>query len=294
MELRDLKNAILENNIPLNYFIFVSKPNNFLVEQYVKAIVGERDLISYTIEDILGYKKSFLVDDSYKILRCEEYSLDSINIENLIVITTKVSREVESRYSDNIVNFPMLEPWQIQDYERALGEGVEEVDLNILNAVCGSNIFRIDSELNKLKYFSPSQRKYLFKDMLAEGALDDVVNYDIFNLTNALQAKDLNQVKNILDKRDFLSIDPFAFLNILYQGFKRLILVWLSSNPTPENTGLKSNQIWAIKNIPHNYSKEQLINIFTFLTSLDHKFKSGELSDVDLVKYIICKVISFS
>lgn len=292
MTIKELKNSILEDTLKSDFFIFVGDPNNFLIHQYINYIIKDNEIREYSKEDILSYKEGFFPCSNYRLYKCENFDLINITTRNLIVVTSGVSDELKKIFPDNIVEFPQLEKWQIQDYSYVLGEGIDKEDLDTLNAICGENVYRIDSELSKLSGFTLSQKRYFFKDMLKEGALDDLVNYDVFSLTNALQARDLNKIAEILNKRKYLDIDPFAFISVLYQGFKKLATVWLTPNPSPENTGLKGNQIWAIKNIPHNYDKFQLVKILDFLASMDSSVKNGDLGEIDLLNYTICKVLS--
>ena len=128
--------------------------------------------------------------------------------------------------------------------------------------------------------------------MIQEGAFSDLTKYNIFNLTNAIQARDLNEISRILSSK--MEIDPLALTSLLYQNFRKMIVVWFDKNPTPDSTGLKSNQIWAIRNLPRYYNKDQLIQIFKFLTTLDLKLKKGELPKIeDLTSYIVGKILTF-
>ena len=66
----------------------------------------------------------------------------------------------------------------------------------------------------------------------------------------------------------------------------------MNNNPTPDNTGLDSKQIYAIKKIPKLYSPEQLKNIYTFLCDVDRKLKTGELPVDMKINYVMCKVLT--
>lgn len=294
MELKSLKQSIKDNSLKEKFFIFIYNKDTFLVEQYYKSIFKD---ISYVddLNDML-YDNNIFEESSNYIYKCEELKElnSSLIFKNLIIITKKVSKEIKNNYFRYIVEFPDLEKWQIEDYAYTLGEGIDKELLKKFIINCNYNIYRIDNELQKLKGFNKDYLNNLFKKMEEEGAFEDISSYNIFDLTNALQSKDYGKLRDLFYKLPFLEIESPLLTITLYQGFKNIIKVWLDKYPTPESTGLKSNQIWAIKNIPHNYSKEQLVKIFKFLTSLDYELKAGNLPNPrDLVDYIILKVLLY-
>ena len=120
------------------------------------------------------------------------------------------------------------------------------------------------------------------------------VALNVFNITNAVTSKDKNALINALKEIKSFDAEPLGVVTLLYQGFKKLILVWLASNPTPDTTGLKSNVIYAINKSPRVFNKNQLLNIYQFLNSIDKKLKTGNLCDIShLIDYVICKIFTF-
>ena len=55
---------------------------------------------------------------------------------------------------------------------------------------------------------------------------------------------------------------------------------------------MKPNKYWAVKYSCGFYTKDELIQIYRFLTGLDRKIKTGEMPVNNLVDYIIVKVIT--
>lgn len=304
MELNILKENLKSKTLTDDFFIFLvdEKDNLFLTNQYVQEIskiLGNKE-IEYidSLEHVLNpYNNLFDVPkDTLKVYKCPLFDVIDTRLNfthNLIIIANKISDEAKSTYSYNIINMPKLENWMIRDYAITYGSGIEENDIDYLCNVCNYDIYRIANELDKMNGFGIGQRKYFFKQMKEEGAFDDLTSYNMFNLTNAIQAKDILAISNILKSN--MEIDAIALISLLYQGFRKMIMVFLDKNPTPESTGLKSNQIWAIRNIPRNYTKEQLIQIFKFLSSLDIALKQGNLPNDNnqLSEYIIMKILSY-
>lgn len=306
MELKDLKQSLLDKTFVSKFFIFIDEKNdNFLANQYYIEIAKLQELEIEYIQDINAFlyrNKQIFNNDSNNNMRklhiynlFEEFTLinDELKyIDNLIIVAPTISKEAKEIWKDNLIIFPQLEAWQVEDYAKMIGEGVEEKDIKYITQVCNYNIFRIKNELDKINILPKGQRKYIVKDMINEGAFGDLSTYNLFNLTNAIQTKNKDELRKILSQMDNLNIEPMPFIYTLYQNFRKMLMVWYNPNPTLENTGgLKGNQIWAIKNLPRNYTKEQIIEIFKFLTTLDCELKKGNLPNKQLVKYIIAKII---
>ena len=302
MVLSQLKSDIKEKNLKDSFFLFLCKDgDHFLAEQYSKEIskilnrkISYIDNIDSYITPQISLFGEDPVEELLNIYVCSEFTIVSDKLKfakNLIIITDKISPEVNKLLDYSIAEFPKLENWMVQDYAYVKGEGIDKEDINLFLEMCSYNIYRVENELDKLKNFGKTQRKYLFKQMVQEGAFSDLTSYNIFSLTNAIQSRDIPTINKILSSS--MEIEPLALISLLCQNFKKMLLVWFDRNPTPENTGLKSNQILAIRNLPRNYSKEQLVKTFKFLTSLDLELKKGNLPNDDLTSYMIGKILSF-
>ena len=303
MELQQLKEDINNNSLRDSFFIF--KGDKFLADQYSKRIAQILNLEICYIDNIDSYltpqmplfsdNSEEIINNKLNICICSELTITSSKLnfaKNLIIVVDKISEESQKAYSYNVVEMPKIESWMVKDYAYAIGEGIDANDLDLFLEMCNYDIYRVYNELDKLKSFGKTQRKYLFKQMLNEGAFNDLSQYNIFSLTNAIQSRDLDSINKILSSK--MEIEPLALISLLYQNFRKMLVVWFDKNPTPDSTGLKSNQIWAIRNLPRNYTREQLIQIFKFLTSLDLSLKQGNLPNMEnLTNYIIGKILSF-
>lgn len=303
MELKYLKDSLADNTLTEDFFIFhisdKDDGSNLLAKQYYREISKlfncDIELIDSLDSFLSPYQDLFSTpNNNLKIYKCDSLDVSDPKLNfahKLIIITPKLSDDTKSAYSYNIVEMPKVESWMVKDYAKVYGAGIEEKDLDYMCEACSYNIYRVASELDKLKNCGLGQRKILFKQMIREGAFEDLTQFNIFNFTNALQARDIESLKSLLGSS--LEIEPMSLISLLYQNFRKMISVWLDQSPTPESTGLKSNQIWAIRNIPRNYNRQQLIDVFKFLTSLDSELKQGNLPNEVLTDYIVCKVLSF-
>lgn len=297
MQLHDLKQNIENNSVPDTPIIFLNSENDFIARQYLDAIARIKALEIRYVENLDDLQSDGIFAFSEKILKV--YITPTLEGDvsflpgssNIAIITDKISLSDRSIVDEFVVEVPKLEKWQIQDFVYSQAKGVSKQLLDNFLSLCEDNIYRIESELAKITLFDEAQQQTIFEDLLREESCKDLSSYKIYDLTNAIQVKDINKIKSILLEQLNIDIEGTGLITILYQCFRKLILVWTDVNPTPESTGLKSNQIWAIKNLPKNYTQEQLLKIFDFITLLDYKVKNGELPVNMLIDYIIVKVV---
>lgn len=306
MTLQELKQQIENKNVTDSLIIFKETDEKFISKQYLNAIKNIRGLeFNYfeSPDSLLTTSNSLFGDvtddtpDAINVINCEVFQWDNPNIKdlhNVIIVTNKfANKDIEKLFADYIVSIPKLSDWQIKDYVYSVAEGAEQKELDQLINLCSTNIHRLQSELDKVTLFNDFERKYVFSDMLRDGALADLSSFSIFNLTNAITSKDLKTIYNIYREIDRIDINEFGLLTVLLKNFKNIVMVQLNSNPTPENTGLDSKVLYAIKRLPRVYSAEQLVNIFQFLSDLDRQVKMGELPADIMIEYMILKILSF-
>ena len=304
MKFEDVKSLIEDGKIGDSLLILQYQDNNYVAYQWAREIARIHNKhISY-IESLYGIISASIdifgtktIDDGERIYSCEIFDVVSEKLrseKNLIIITNKITKESENIFKDNICILPKLEEWHIKDYVYSVCQGIDEKDLDWLVSVCKSDIYRISNEVDKLTLFNINERKYLFEDMKYQGAFNDLSTFNVFNITNAVTSRDFDSLLNALKEIKSFDAEPLGVVTLLYQGIKKLILVWLANNPTPENTGLKSNVIYAINKSPRTFTKKQLLDTYQFLNSIDRLLKTGQLCDMNkLIDYVICKVLTF-
>ena len=304
MTIQELKSHIENNTVPDTLIIFKNSDSDFLSKQYIAAIAKQKLLEINYIDDIKG-----VLQDSSSLFGDDEDIVTGLNVlktdlftwtnpmlkdvKNLIIVVNKFeSKEVETLFNQYTVSVPKVEEWQWKDYVYSVADGIDTTDLDWLRQLCGNNTDRLEQELSKIRLFNKQERKYLFKDLVRDGMLDDLTSYNIFNFTNAVMSKNINSLLGIYKELDRVDINEFGLLTILLRNFKNLLLVQLNPNPTPENTGIDGKQLYAIKKQPRVYSPEQLTKIFQFLSDIDRQIKIGELPVDLLIDYMIIKILS--
>ena len=293
MDIETLKQEILNKKLTSSFFIFLYSENTFLCNQYVNEIskLLHKEIDFYESEEDVP-KSDIFSSGNLSVLNVDELTTCT-PIENYIIITRKVSKQVSSQYLSNIVNFPKLEDWQIRDYVYSNLDGISSRNIDNLLSLTNYNIYRLQTEIDKLKCIPKDNRQFIFDRMVEENAFGDLSNNTIFDLTNAIQSKKYTEIIPILQKIDIVGIDVFGLVSILYKMFKKNIMVWFNPNPTPENTGIDNpKQIYAISKSVKAYSKESLINIFEFLTHIEWELKSGYIPINIAIDYIICKILT--
>lgn len=283
MQLEELKSRI-ENKWEITYPLVFVSTDMFLPMQYVKRLVSEPEFV----DEYVTASGFFTANtNNVKVLRTPE--LDFEVSGNYIVICKKVEPSLTPLL--NIIEFPKLEDWMIEDYAYSNLEGVKETNIAWLVNVCKHDIYRLEQEIDRIKLFDNAERNIVFEQFRDDGIFNDLSELNIFTMSNALQNKDIQKVEAVYESLQTASrivdVEPLGLYTILYNNFKKMIKVWMNSNPTEETTGMPNNQIWAIKNLKKMYTKEQLLKVFMSLLKIDEGFKSGKFPIEILVDYLV-------
>ena len=305
MTIQELKIQIETGKVTDELIILKDTEDNFISNQYIKAIARvKKQKINYvdSIDELLADSSSLFSmfqekdDTCLNVLKSEVFIWVEPRIArltNLIIVVSKFSdKATEKQFEKYVVTVPKIEGWMLKDYVYSITEGVAHKDLDWLMQLCGTNYARLQQELDKVSLFREDERRYLFDDLIRDGAVDDLSSYSIFNFTNAITSKDLAAIKSVYKELSRMDVNEFGLLTILLKNFKNIIMVQLNSNPTPENTGLDGKQLYAIKKIPRVYSATQLVDIYTMLLDVDRQIKSGELPTDILIDYLVTKILS--
>jgi hypothetical protein len=305
MDLQTLQKHIKEN-LPIDsFYIFVNTENSFLSNQYINAIstyknlrlvyVDEIDSLIPDKNDIFGCTE--VIDDScLYVYRVEKFDNPNINdikeIKNLIIVTDKVDKDIESLYSLYITVMPKLENWQIKDYVYSIADGVNPKKLDWLIDLCGADIYRLHNELSKVSIFKEKERDAIFDLLLNDDSFSDLSNYVIFDLTNALLKRDIRTVCQILSDSEHFDLEPLGLQVIMTNNLKNIISIQLDRTATAEKLGMKSGQFYAVSKSCGYYNKDQLLKMYEIIAEADYKMKNGEISNDKLVDYIVLNMLA--
>lgn len=290
----------LENNKDIDQFLifYYEDTTDYIPVQYAKALAHIRNSeILYVNElDEINSSPDPFSEPTSNLYVYKTDSLERIPAKylqnNLIIITPKLLKDAEKEYDEYILRIPKLEEWQIVDYIKTVSPGLTQDEMEWLVRTYKSNMYRVELEVDKLKPFSENARQYIFEDFYVDHVFETLSEYGILDFTNAIQGKDLKTISNILSDINHIDIEPTGLITLLCANFKKLIKVWLNKSPTPENTGLKSNQIWAINRLSRTYTKEQLVKVFELVSDMERRLKTGEMPEELIIDYLTVKILS--
>lgn len=301
MNILELKDGIQQNSIS-GFFIFEYSDSSFLPWQYARKIAENKHQIPQIIEDIssLGKKSEDIFNneetrDFLFVYETDTFDTDSTTLSSensLIVICKKVAKTSEITYRNSIVKFPKVEPWQIEDFVASTLAGVSIETAKRLASACKSNLFRLDLEMQKIMLLDEKDRNSFCEKILSDGTLSDVAGFEIFSLTNAVTKKDFRNVYESYNQMKICGAEPFAIMIFLCNSFRNIVKVQLAQSPTAESLGMSDGQFKAVKYSCGRYSRDQLMEIYKMLTSLDGRIKKGEFPVDILVDYMITNILS--
>ena len=220
--IESLKFKIEHNEKIITPLIFIRAHAEFLVTQYIGAFSALYDdvLILDNLQSIYARNNAFGETHScLKLFYADK--LDNLDerfktLTNVIIVTDKVSDNVLKDFASNIVIFAPIEDWQIKDYVYSRCDGVNTEKLDWLIQLCNSDLFRLKYEADKIQIFPIAQRKYLFDDFLRDGVFDDLSQYTIFNITDAIQKRDAVELGKILEELSRIDVEQVGVVTVLH------------------------------------------------------------------------------
>ena len=290
----EFKDLIMNKNIVEFKFIILDK-EGFVSSQYVNTIAKKYNLEINYIDNIIS-DNSFdifeLVNSTLNVFKTKKLDKLEIIPENTIIICEAIDTDLKKRYDDIFCEINSLEKWQVQDFAYSRLEGIDTKYIDWLLDNCGYNIYRVDKEIEKLELFEQNERMIIFKQMVEDNLYADLSDKNIFDFIDAVMKRNLTKLGTIYEDIDYIDVEPLGVVTLLYNNVRKLIQVWLNSNPTPEDTGLSSKQIYAINKLPRVWSQDNLIDIFKFLTNIDYEIKTGNMPMDILRDYVVVKTLA--
>lgn len=277
MTIQELKLKIENETLDDSGLVFYYTDNRFLVDQYVYAIskLKNRPVVYYDSMPVADSVFGAVDDGALSVVITDTPTLP----ENNTIVVSK-------NKCDDSIEFPSLEFWQIKDYVFTLCSGAES---DVLESFISkyNDLYKLENEIEKLTIFESSERKLLSKKFLNDNIFNGLSTVNLFDFVNAIQNKNCTSVGNMYNS---IEKDTMSFTGIMLKQFRNMVNVYLQDNPTETTTGLKEKQIWAIKRVCKNYTKQQILDRFKFLSTIDLKLKSGELPADIIFDYVLIKL----
>lgn len=297
MNLEQLKNEIENKIYNEDVLILIkgkSESSKFLLEQYKLEILKLIDKEVIFTEDVQSLNNSSVLlfgEPSFTVCLIDKLDIELKNVHNALIICESINDDVRKKYNDIIIDFPELEKWHIEDFINSKCDGLSSQDTQKIAKLCNYDIFRISNEVDKISLFKKDIQSYILNDLISESFCDDLTEHTMFNLVDAIVGRKLDNLMSIWKDAHLFDSDPMWLLSLLLNQYKVIIDVFLYPNSTPDICGISQKRFNAVKYYYKFYDKNQLIKIYTFLCGVDRKLKSGELSDINLLDYIIVNIM---
>lgn len=322
MNIVELKKSILNLTLPEHLLVFICKENYFLANQYLDYYCNRlgitKNYINSIQEATSNNSMKYIFGDaeiSLNILEidtfdCVESLLETLN--NTIVLCKKNKVNVSSESEKYFIEIPELQDWQIADFIEAECPGLntklgDKAELNkqmisYLQKHTNNNIYKIKSEIDKIKLFEESLQSQALEQLLLDINSDiyTVGDIDIF-LSNEIENtssgnKDArNNIATFLIRNKSHDYDPIAITNLLLGHFKKLVYVSAESGIQDITQYMSAGQAKYLRGVRTRYSSDELRAILKFLTTIDLRLKSSkiEMQKDRFVDYLICKLAKF-
>ena len=302
MKLQDIKKAILDKVVDDNFLVFLCDENFYIADQYVEAIATTKNYNLQYINSIAELENATsLVTAESEILYVlktdtfDEIRQDYSKFMNLIVICKKIDKKLDKVIKDFVVKVPKLEEWQVIAYMQSICPGMSDQDCALFYKAAGKNIYKIDNELSKVALFSKVDQRTILMDLLFDES-SDMYSVDTFELVNKILENNKAKVYEILARRKYLDLAPFAVIALLLRNFKNIVLINHKSNMTAtqlKEIGLSQGQINMYQKYYTGYPLSYLMDSIKFLSGLDQRLKAGllDMTENQLFDYIICNIM---
>ena len=186
---------------------------------------------------------------------------------------------------------PEVEDWQLVDYAKGVLPGVSEQTVELICKLC-TNKFRLMQEIDKVKIFPKELQNSVVESLMRGGNFEDLTEYNIFNLTNAIQKKDIKTLTEIMLKIEDIDVNPIGLSNLLYSGFKDIMAIKTLPNALPQSLGIQPKRYNALKYYVNYFTTAQLSHILRLLVNTDQAIKGGDISVDMLTDYIITHIFA--
>ena len=288
MVIEDLKLQIENKNLSDTFLIFKLKgiTSEIIINQYIDLISDILNLDINFIDSIndIG-DNSFIEDTNLYVLKTDEWKETSYKHDNCIIICNKTKDE-------RAILIPELEDWQIVDFCLSFLPGIEQEKLSTIIKKYNKNYFRFLNDFKLLACFNKSEQNIVFDLLISEGYFNDITEYTIWDLSNAVIKKDRATIKSILNVINFTDIDPMGLSKVLYSNFKNIASIQMNPKITYSDLNISDKQFFVIKKYNCGfYTKDELIEILKLLTNIEQLFKFEGVPTNLLIDYILVNIL---
>lgn len=314
MNYQDLENSTIDKNV------YLLKGDAFLCQDAKNKIIQKLNISKINISvftdenydtnnminacnqfSFFNEKRAVVVQDLAKELsndnkaRIDSYTKNPNSDCILLFIDT-----TGSKVFDFVKNAEVCEckpnDFFIQNYIKSrvesFGNTITQENCKKLNEYCLGNLNRINTEIKKLCDYLGTNKE------ITSSVIDKLVFKDtelkVFDLTNALGAKDGNRALKILNDMLESGEPPIKILGLINGNFRRMMFAKInkgSNTDLAKALNVKEFAISKAKESSARFSASQLKNIINLLLEADYNIKSGEMTQENVLYYVVCKIV---
>lgn len=288
-KLNEYTNEVIEEKDDFNYCVFDFEETSF--EEIVDCLQTpsfstlRKVVICKNPYFIKGEKVKVSFDNDMKDL--EEY-LNSPNPDSeLIIVCPKRYYTAKSKFINLISKVGKVENLLFDDINELRNYGVSLIKrtniqisdkaLDILFERCLEDVCKLEREIAKLSLFEDYIDEEIINKMVSRPLEDDV-----FELSNALMAKDHKKTMQIYSDLKLLKVEPIQLIALLSNQFRLMmqsIILKKENKSEAEIASLLEVHPYRVKlalRNTHNFTLSDVKNALVELATLDSKIKSGQ------------------
>lgn len=292
MNVQTVKSSLEKGIWNHNSAIFKIKDSNFVAMQYIDRVAEIKNLqveIVENISDVLSSSINLFETTSSKlyVYECDSFTdnYSSTELENIYIICKKLDEKFYTEY----IEIPSITSDMIKDYVYTICPGVNPQKLDVvINNV--HDMYKLQSEIDKLTIFPLSQQEEIFDTCLQEGTITFDTNNTIYDFVNKLFSLDIRGLRNIYQIIDTIDINEIGLVTLLLQQIRKYIEVKFTNNYSSTLSVSEKQFYYLKKAIP--FSGLQLIKLYKFLTNMDYLLKTGQLEVKYWIDYIVINIFS--
>jgi hypothetical protein len=296
MDLQTFKANILNGQAPTQLVVLLCAENFFIADQYINTLCAktgkEKKIVNSIFEQESALSLVFDYTETINVLKTETFSEiaeDYAIFENTIIVCNKIEKKLESVLADYIIKIPALKDWQVLDYIKQVCPELDDLEAKWLYNAAGKNIYKIESELDKVLLFHPKERKKALT-CIRFSKDSDLFNLSIFELCDAIIYNRKDILVEYLRHRTVVNFELMSLVGVLLPKIKNLILVKFAGKTAAE-IGISDGQYYYLTKDPY-LPLERLQSLLQTVSNIDLQLKSGllDISKDAQIDYVISKL----
>jgi hypothetical protein len=296
MDLQTFKANILNGQAPTQLVVLLCAENFFIADQYINTLCAktgkEKKIVSSIFEQESALSLVFDYTETINVLKTETFSEiaeDYSIFENTIIVCNKIEKKLESVLADYIIKIPALKDWQVIDYIKQVCPELDDLEAKWLYNAAGKNIYKIESELDKVLLFHPKERKKALT-CIRFSKDSDLFNLSIFELCDAIIYNRKDILVEYLRHRTVVNFELMSLVGVLLPKIRNLILVKFAGKTAAE-VGISDGQYYYLTKDPY-LPLERLQSLLQTVSNIDLQLKSGllDISKDAQIDYVISKL----